>query len=181
MISNWFEYLIITVVITNSIVLSLSGNLLSKDKQSGLELTNDLFTYIFLAEFSMKIIGLGLLEYFSDITNYFDLIVVVCGLVDIELRKILEKNQIGKTLIQQERIVLNFSIVKVIRIFRVLRLLRLLRGMKTMKRVMQGIYNSLEKIMYVLILLIIFIFIYMILGMSLIKGSVTLSDHINSF
>jgi hypothetical protein len=124
----------------------------------------------------MKLIGLGIIGYFSDITNYLDLIVVICGLVDIELRKLYPTT--GS--IKQQRVV-NISLIKGIRIFRVLRIIRLLRNMKTMRRIMYGIYDSVLKIIYVLLLLVIFLLIYMNFGMSVLKGGVELSEHLNAF
>ena len=144
----------ISIVIGNSIVLSLFGN--TFPETTNLDLANDIFTYLFLVEFSMKLMGFGVSEYFSDISNYLDLIVVVSGLIDIELR-----NFYMDWLSNHPN-----PFAKFIRILRVIRIMRLLRNMKAMRRILHGIYNSLLKIIYVLSLLILFILIYMILGMS---------------
>lgn len=115
--------------------------------------------------------GLGITEYFSDVTNYLDLLVVGCGLIDIEIRNYYPSSN-GST---------SNSAIKSIKIFRVLRIMRLSRNMKTMRRIMTGIYDSLLKILYVLILLVVFILIYMILGMSLLKEDSLFSKHLNAF
>ena len=125
----------------------------------------------------MKIVALGVIEYFSDISNYIDLVVVICGVLDIELRRLYPTT--GLTITQQK--VVNISLIKGIRIFRVLRIVRLLRTMRTMRKIMQGIFRSLMKIIYVFLLLILFILIYMIFGMSILKGDPNLNSHINSF
>lgn len=176
MTSVLFDQITILIVVGNSIVLSLYGDLFA-NSQDSLENANDAFTYLFLCEFIMKFIGLGFIEYFSDVTNYLDLIVVICGLIDIQLRTVFPTNTRS---INQQR-VMNISLIKGIRIFRVLRIIRLLRNMKTMRRIMYGIYDSLLKIFSVLILLVIFLLIYMNFGMSVLKGSLSLSEHLNAF
>ena len=156
-----------SLVIGNSIVLSLYGNILSNDEQKKLNSINDIFTFCFLFELIIKIMALGVIEYFSDISNHLDIIVVICGLIDIEISTYFKDTK--------------SNAIKSIKIFRVLRILRLFKNIKTMKRILHGIVGSLSKIIYVLIILVLFILIYMILGMSLILNDNLLRGHLNAF
>ena len=173
--SSIFYYILILIVISNSIVLSLHGDIMI-ERQSQLESANDVFTYLFLAEFLLKIIGLGITQYLTDISNYIDMMVVISGLIDIELRSIYPSSMIVSQNIQG-----NVPIMKMIKIFQVLRILKILKNMNIMRNILLGIYESLVKIFYVFVLLTVFILIYMILGISVIKESESLSEHLNAF
>ena len=172
--SSIFYYILILIVIANSIVLSLHGDVMI-ERQSQLESLNDIFTYLFLVEFLLKIIGLGITEYLTDISNYIDMMVVISGLIDIELRRIYPQSK------QSQSHYGNIPVMKIIKIFQVLRILKILKNMKIMRNILIGIYESLVKIFYVFVLLTVFILIYMILGMSVIKESESLSEHLNAF
>ncbi len=172
--SSLFYYVLILIVIANSVVLSLYGDVMI-ERQSELESLNDIFTYLFLVEFLLKLIGLGITEYLTDNSNYIDMMVVISGLIDIELRNIYPQNK------QSQSYYGNIPVIKIIKIFQVLRILKILKNMTIMRNILIGIYDSLVKIFYVFVLLTVFILIYMILGMSVIKESESLSEHLNAF
>jgi len=46
-------------------------------------MSNYFFLFVYCVEFLVKIIGLGLKEYFRDETNTFDLLVLVISLIEL--------------------------------------------------------------------------------------------------
>lgn len=78
---------------------------------------NTIFTYIFLTEMCMKLVGLGVLKYLKDKMNYLDGIIVILSLVEVFLQN-------GKLSALKS--------IRIFRTFRVLRITRLLRAMKEM-------------------------------------------------
>jgi Ion transport protein len=172
--SNYFEFFVFLIVTANSVILSFSGNLFDESYGSTFELINDIFTYTFLLEFIVKIIGIGIKEYYFDITNFVDFSVLVIGFTDIYLR-------VNSDISSSQIMSMNLAVVRVLRIFRIFRVLRLLRNIQAMRTIMKGLYQSLINIIYVMLFLVIFIFIFMNLGMSLFKESTLFSNHLNTF
>ena len=82
--SKWFEYLIISMILLNSLFLGIK-DYTDKDNVSDInqfvESIEPLFTYIFLMECTTKIMAqgwiLGRNSYLSDSWNWLDFIVVV--------------------------------------------------------------------------------------------------------
>ena len=83
-ISHWLFTLTITIlIIANTIVLALERY---PEDASELDIQvylNEFFTWSFVAELVIKIIGLGIKEYARDSFNLFDALVVVLSLIDI--------------------------------------------------------------------------------------------------
>jgi len=84
----------ITVIFVNSIILSLEGNFFTPETYSKLDLGNTFFNAVYLLEFLLKIIGLGVIGYFSDFNNYLDLLIVAFSALDFALLS--QPNSIGK-------------------------------------------------------------------------------------
>ena len=86
--SKWFEYLIISMILLNSLFLGIK-DYTDKDNVSDInqfvESIEPLFTYIFLMECTTKIMAqgwiLGRNSYLSDSWNWLDFIVVVTSLM----------------------------------------------------------------------------------------------------
>jgi hypothetical protein len=56
---------------------------------------NTFFTWVFLLELILKIIGLGIVNYFKDSFNCFDASVVLFSLVDYIIDLTLDPKEIG--------------------------------------------------------------------------------------
>lgn len=108
------------LVIANTVILSLNGFVDSENFY--LQILNQVFTYSFAVDVSLKLIAYGG-AFFEDAINLFDLFVVVVSIIEASL----------------EGLTLNLSALRSIRIFRafrVLRVTRLVRSLSFMKIVM---------------------------------------------
>ena len=68
-------------VVANTIVLALDHYGISESMLEILTLLNDIFTYIFIAEMGLKLIGIGVIDYCRDSMNYLDGLVVILSIV----------------------------------------------------------------------------------------------------
>jgi hypothetical protein len=112
------------------------------------------FTWIFIVEMSLKLLGLGIIKYLSDKMNYLDGIVVLLSVFEMAV------------LSGGGGAISAFRTVRIFRTFRVLRVARLLRSMQSMQVIIGVIGRSISSFMYLALLLMLFIFIYALLGMQ---------------
>jgi len=76
-------------------VLSIDGYPQSEQKTQALLVANDFFTFAFLVEMILKLIGLGFKNYTKDKFNLFDGIVVVLSLIDYALTLSIDEQKMG--------------------------------------------------------------------------------------
>ena len=81
------------MIICNTIVLAADRFPEDKQHEKTAALLNTIFTYTFLAEMIIKLLGLGVLEYKKDRFNLFDAAIVIISLVEVAI----EKTGIGST------------------------------------------------------------------------------------
>jgi hypothetical protein len=80
--TSYYDNFMLFMVIANTIVLCLSGYIDSNSPI--LQMLNNIFTYIFTVDVTLKIIAYGGL-FFEEVMNLFDLFVVVVSLVESSL------------------------------------------------------------------------------------------------
>jgi hypothetical protein len=107
-------------VFLNTVTLALDSYGVSKTAANNLSLFNEVFTWTFIVEMSLKLIGLGGMKYLSDKMNYLDGSVVILSLVELVF------------LGGGGGAVSAFRTVRIFRTFRVLRVARLLRSLQSM-------------------------------------------------
>ena len=73
------------LILANVFVLATDSYPVDKSMQEKAELLNDIFTYCFVAEMVIKLVGLGFKEYARDSFNNFDASIVILSLVEISL------------------------------------------------------------------------------------------------
>jgi hypothetical protein len=118
--SSYYDNTMLLLVIANTVILSLNGFVDSENFY--LQILNQVFTYSFAVDVSLKLIAYGG-AFFEDAINLFDLFVVVVSIIEASL----------------EGLTLNLSALRSIRIFRafrVLRVTRLVRSLSFMQIVM---------------------------------------------
>ena len=81
------------MIICNTIVLAADRFPDDKQYEETAAILNTIFTYTFLAEMIIKLLGLGVLEYKKDRFNLFDAAIVIISLVEVAI----EKTGIGST------------------------------------------------------------------------------------
>jgi len=154
--SQWFETLIICLIILNSIFLGVADY----ENPNKSSFRNDLvkyaepfFIFAFTIEALLKIVAFGFVidknTYLRDPWNWLDFIVVVTSLLTL---------------------VPNMANVSVIRTFRLFRPLRSFTALPAMKSIIATMLKSLSKLSEIMIVAVIFFYIFSILGVSLWAG-----------
>ena len=171
--NDYFDYIVLSIVIINSLILALDGNFLKPEILNELNKFNYFFNAIFVFEYIVKFLGLTPLVFYSDPFTYLDTIIICFGIVEMatpdnnDIDVVGAKKSVGSQL----------SFLKVFRIFRIVRLAKILRRLKSMKLIIVSIKKALTSVYYIIIILIMFILIFELLGMSLLNDN----KHYQSF
>ena len=162
-----FDNFLLICVGGNTIVLALDKHNLDPVESKYLTMMNTIFTWIFIGEFSTKIIGLGVIKYMKDRMNYLDGVVVFLSIVEM----VIESGSGGGKNLSA------FKAVRIFRIFRVLRVARLLKAMKSMQVILSVLMRSMNQFIYLFMLLMLFLFIYSLLGMQIFGGNLYFANN----
>ena len=164
--SGLMENLMTLAVLFNTICLSLDRYGIDEDTFNFLSTANTIFTYVFISEMGLKIIGLGIYRYVSEMMNILDGVVVVLSLVEL-------------TLASGGGAISAFRSVRIFRTFRVIRITRLLRSMKEMTVILNALLNSLNSLMYLFILVFLMLFIFALIGMQIYGGQMYFEENVD--
>lgn len=80
-----FNVFIILCITVNTVTLSMDRYPIDYDFYMNLEITNNVCTFIFVAEMFIKLLGLGLRGYLTDGMNQFDALIVIISLTEFGL------------------------------------------------------------------------------------------------
>lgn len=158
--SQLFTVIITLSVMANVLVLSMDYYGISAFFQNILSTVNIFFTYVFLTEMMLKIVGLGVKKYCQDLMNYFDGIIVILSMAELFFLT-------GK------------STISVFRVFRVLRVIKLFRYLRAMSHLIHIITRSASRYLYLGLLLLLSMMIYSLMAMQIFKNSVQTTDNGN--
>ena len=150
--SRRFESLILTLIMVNIVVMSMTHADMSEDFEQGLFLVNCGFAAIFCVEAIMKLIAFKPGGYFRDPWNTFDFFVVTLSVVGIAVTLTTD---------------ISATYLSIIRVFRVARIFRLIPKAKGLKKLFQTLLYSLPALTNVGAVLFLFFFIFAVLGMHL--------------
>ena len=148
-----FNFFIFLLILGNTATLAAFTFDQSPLQTKTLEIFNEFFTWIFVLEMVMKLIGLGLENYRKDAYNVFDAVIVMISLVDWTISR-LPGVDAGSAL----------------NAFRALRLLRMMKLSKSWAGLAKILYTtalSLKDISNFSLLLLLFMYIFALLGMEL--------------
>ena len=150
--SRRFESIILTLIMVNIVVMSMTHADMSEDFEQGLFLVNCGFAAIFCVEAIMKLIAFKPGGYFRDPWNTFDFFVVTLSVVGIAVTLTTD---------------ISATYLSIIRVFRVARIFRLIPKAKGLKKLFQTLLYSLPALTNVGAVLFLFFFIFAVLGMNL--------------
>eukprot|EP00818_Percolomonas_sp_WS_P004657 CAMPEP_0117436504 /NCGR_PEP_ID=MMETSP0759-20121206/1040_1 /TAXON_ID=63605 /ORGANISM="Percolomonas cosmopolitus, Strain WS" /LENGTH=1762 /DNA_ID=CAMNT_0005228103 /DNA_START=105 /DNA_END=5393 /DNA_ORIENTATION=- len=153
--STKFEYFISAIIVINIIFMAIEHDHMSPTLSAVLSYANIVFTFIFTVEAVLKLIGLGILQYFTDGWNLFDGFVVLLSIFGIVMNYL--DTGIG----------LNPTILRVFRVFRIFRILRLVKTAKRIRTLLETLYYSVPSMVNVMLTVALVAFIYSIIGMNL--------------
>jgi hypothetical protein len=160
-----FNFFIFLLIIGNTVTLAAYTFDQSNLQTSVLEIFNEFFTWIFLLELIMKIIGLGFGNYIMDKYNLFDAVIVIISLVDWAISRIPDLDA--------------GSALNAFRALRLLRMLKLSKSWKALADILRKTAESMKDISNFSLLLILFMYIFALLGMELFANAVLVDEDDN--
>ena len=165
--NDYFDIIVLGVVIINSFFMSLDGNLLKPEILDNMNVSYYVFNAIFIMEYIVKFIGLGPLIYYADPFTYLDTFIIGLAITDYALPSEVEGE--GDSGDNQSYVASHLSFLRVFRIFRILRLAKILRRLKSMRLIIVSMTKALANVSYIVMILILFILIFELLGMYLLN------------
>ena len=163
-LSPWFETFIILIIFFNSLFMAYtdySFRVYTEDlniikKNASIEWWGVIFTYIFIVECFLKIIGMGFIvhknSYLRDYWNWLDFIVVVVGIME------------------QVQPDASTGDMKSLRTLRVLRPLRSINAFPEMKRLIGSLLSSLPSLANAVLFMFFIFLLFGILGVQSFQG-----------
>ncbi|XP_074640062.1 sodium channel protein para-like [Tubulanus polymorphus] len=141
------EVFIILCILVNTLFMALDKYPMDKDFERSLQIGNYVFTGIFAAEATLKIIALNPKNYFTDGWNIFDSIIVFLSFLELTLEGV--------------------QGLSVLRTFRLLRVFKLAKSWQTLNLLMGIIARTIGALGNLTFVLGIIIFIFAVVGMQL--------------
>eukprot|EP00698_Gefionella_okellyi_P005118 TRINITY_DN1469_c0_g1_i1.p1 TRINITY_DN1469_c0_g1~~TRINITY_DN1469_c0_g1_i1.p1 ORF type:complete len:1749 (-),score=247.95 TRINITY_DN1469_c0_g1_i1:989-6235(-) len=145
-----FEYFLMTVIMANTIVLSLHHYGEPETLTSFSYVMNIFFTVFFVLELVLHIVGTGCYEYFTNGLNFVDAAVTVASIVQLSV------GDGGAAL--------------ALRCLRALRMLRLLKVWTATQQILPTIAAAIRQSLFFLLLLALVQFVIAIIGMNMFAG-----------
>lgn len=167
---RYFEILVLLIICGSIVNMALSYDDAPADFLARLEVVDQVFMGFFVVEIAVKVLGLGVLGYFSQKWNQFDFFIVVFGITDLLMNSFFSKEM----LVFQT----GPKILRAVRMLRIGRLLRLIKKFDGMLKILQTLVFSLPMTFNVLALLLLIFFVYTIIGCSLF-GDIPMDDYVN--
>jgi Ion transport protein len=143
----------------NTLVLSLDKYPVSETQTNIIEKVNIMFTVIFALEMIVKMLAVGIANYFKGSSfNVFDCGIVVSSMIDIFLSNFILEDSSGSS---------SGSAITALRGFRLLRIFKLAQQWKRFELLLETLGRTLVDIATFSILLFLFIFTFTLLGLEL--------------
>uniref|UniRef100_A0AAR2LZE7 Ion transport domain-containing protein n=1 Tax=Pygocentrus nattereri TaxID=42514 RepID=A0AAR2LZE7_PYGNA len=156
-----FDYVVLVFIFLNCITIALERPNIHVQSTERLFLTisNYVFTVIFVAEMTVKVVALGFYSYLQSTWNVLDGVLVFVSLIDILVS--LASSGGGNRIL---------GILRVLRLLRTLRPLRVISRAPGLKLVVETLITSLRPIGNIVLICCAFFIIFGILGVQLFKG-----------
>ena len=122
-----FENFLTVCVLLNTVGMAMDAYDIDAETQANLEFMNEIFTWIFIVEMTLKLLARGPKKYSAERMNLLDGAVVILSIIEIIMEALGGGGGAGN--------LQAFRTVRVFRTFRVLRVTRVLRALKSMAMV----------------------------------------------
>jgi hypothetical protein len=166
-----FEYFIMVCILGNALTMATSHYDEPGSVTKFVVVSDYIFTFIFIAEAIIKLLGLGFTIYFMESWNRFDFTIVFFSLVDKGIEwsgsMFFAEVPIGRT------------ILRMLRVARVARMVRLVKKAKSLRALFNTFMLSIPSMMNVSALLLLSLYIFAVLAMDLF-GTVKVTSIIRS-
>ena len=159
-----FTIVIVFMIMMNTAVLATDAYPEKKEVVEEAEMINLIFTWCFLAEMVIKLLGLGVKEYTRDGFNLFDATIVILSMIELGMEELnLDGLSAGGAL-------------SAFRGVRLLRVFKLARSWTSFRNLLKVMLQTLKDVQTFSILLIICMLILSLLGMELLGHKIKY-DH----
>ena len=148
-----FTLVITILIIVNTFVLAIDQYPENEETIELQEQLNTFFTYCFVLEMIIKLLGLGIRDYVKDQFNIFDAAIVIFSIVEMVLAVVMTGFQSGA-----------FTAFRGVRLLRVF---KLARSWTSFRDLLSQIVVSVKEVFTFFILLVVGMFIFTLLGMEL--------------
>jgi len=170
--SEYFSSCIMAFILLNTLTMAMPYYQMGAHMVSFLFISNYLFTFVFIAELTLKVFALSVRGYLADSWNCFDAFVVAGSVLDLIIStfnaSIFRVLRIGR------------AIAKLLRLVRVMRVVRLAKAMEGLQKVIATLWLSIPAMMNIGALLLLLFFIFAVLG-TFLFGDLKLEGPHSSF
>ena len=166
----YFDQFIMICIILNIIAMACEYNGMNMTYQHVLQVIEYIFYSIFCIEMILKLLGLGIRQYFYFKWNQFDFLIVVTATIQLIIEAVSSNNPTSATASSFDP-----SLFRIFRIFRILRLIKQAQGIKDM---INTLILSSSALFNVSMLLFLLFFVFSIAGMNLFG---TINQHIGNY
>jgi len=151
---KYFDICILLIIFLNVLVLAtdMADYLKSDIHDQILRVTGILFSIVFFIEFILKILGLGIKQYFQSRWNCFDFILVMSSIADTVFT------------FTPSSLPFNPIAIRMLRLLRTARIVRLVRTFKSIVHMLRTLILSLPALFNVFCLLVLLMYIYAVVG-----------------
>ena len=177
--NDYFDYIILTVVVINSVFMAIDGNILKPEFLDNLNVSNYVFNSLYIFEYVVKFIGLGPIVYYSDPFTYLDTFIIIFSIIDMATPSSTDTDStVGA---KKQNVSSKLGFLRVFRIFRVVRLTKILRRIKAVRLIIVSITKAIINVSYIFAIILMFILIFQLLGMSLLSGNYHYQSFLEAF
>ena len=153
-INKWFNGFVTGIIIINTVVMGLEKYPEDPVMVAVSNVLNLIFTFIFILEMIIKMIGLGLRGYAADSFNVFDGTVVTISIVELILAYLGTEG----------------GGLAILRSLRLVRVFKLARSWTDLQNLLKTIMGSLADVTSAAMLMLLVVFIFALLGMQFFGG-----------
>eukprot|EP00597_Dinobryon_sp_UTEXLB2267_P012259 CAMPEP_0170122122 /NCGR_PEP_ID=MMETSP0020_2-20130122/16424_1 /TAXON_ID=98059 /ORGANISM="Dinobryon sp., Strain UTEXLB2267" /LENGTH=1432 /DNA_ID=CAMNT_0010352865 /DNA_START=1024 /DNA_END=5322 /DNA_ORIENTATION=+ len=168
-----FEITFGALITLNTVVLAYDHYPMADSSTNLMDAVSFLLTIAFVIEMIVQLVGLGIVEYFSDEMRIFDFVIAITSLVDAVMTP-LPPLLSGDSILDASN--KKRPVVTVFRSIRFTRALRLFRS-KTFKAVLMKVFMTLRSMNHFFVLLFLFLFVLALLGMQFFANTFRFDEH----
>jgi hypothetical protein len=172
-LSQVFDMFISAIILANTVVMAFNHQGIDKDTADALGVIESIFLAVFIAEFLLKILGLGRKLYFAHAGNKFDFFVVFVCLIGY--LAMMFNDQIIKYLemmeVESGDSGAGMQALRAVRLLRALQLARLLHKQKALKVVLKTIFSAWKPICIHSLFCCFSVCMFAVMGMHILGGS----------
>ena len=167
--SKFFDLFIMSCILLNMITMGIIYTGMSQAYSDVLDNINLTFTFIFILEAVIKIIGYGFMNYIREGWNQFDFVIAIVSVLDVLISVFFNLRSLR----------IYPQLLRVIRILRITRLFKLTKNksFENLNKIIKTLVFAFPALFNILALLLLIYFIYAILGVYIYRDEPGLFDN----